>query len=101
MKQPLQTERDGSSMGRTAKKLFMHCFTTALLFLAVPWLGASAQPRNFVLTTETCPVCSEDQLATWRDTVDNTIGVAGKDPVGHQIGSYAARLENEARKRAE
>jgi hypothetical protein len=54
-------------------------------------LGVTAQAGNFVLTTATCPVCSDGQLEAWRYTVDNTMGVAGKDPVGHQIGSYAAK----------
>ena len=78
-------------MEPTAKKHFIYHFTTAILFAGVPWLGASAQADNFVLTEATCPVCSEDQLASWRDVTDNTMGVAGNDPVGHQIGSYAAK----------
>src|SRR5262245_51988159 len=79
MREPLQTERERSASDQPPRSLV--CFTAALLFLALSWLGKSAQADNFVLTTATCPPCTDGQLESWRYAVDNTMGVKGQDPV--------------------
>lgn len=39
-----------------------------------------------------CPICSQVKwLAEWKEASEESLGVAGKDVVGHRLGSYAAK----------
>jgi hypothetical protein len=46
------------------------------------------QPDAVVLTTDTCPICTEEQISAWRHVVLNQLGVDGIDVDGHWIGGF-------------
>jgi hypothetical protein len=46
------------------------------------------QPDAVVLTTDTCPVCTQEQISAWRHVVLNQLGVDGIDVDGHWIGGF-------------
>ncbi len=52
--------------------------------------GAQPEPRNFSLRSAVTPVTNDLQRNTWQLIVDDLLGVAGLDPVGHYIGYQAA-----------
>ncbi len=52
--------------------------------------GVQPEPRNYALTSAATPVTSELQRHTWQLIVNDYLGVAGLDPIGHYIGPEAA-----------
>jgi len=51
-------------------------------------VNANPQPDAVVLTTDTCPICTDEQITIWRHVVLNQLGVDGTDVDGHWIGGY-------------
>jgi len=47
--------------------------------------------ENYVLTAESCRECSPAEIEALEDTVEDSLGVTAVDPVGHKIGTYAAK----------
>lgn len=48
------------------------------------------EPNNFVLTTNTVDICTDQEKTDWEFASSATLGIVGRDPVGHQIGSFPA-----------
>jgi len=46
------------------------------------------QPDAVVLTTATCPVCTDEQIRVWQHVVLAQLGVDGTDVYGHWIGGF-------------
>ncbi len=49
---------------------------------------AHPKPDAVVLTTATCPICTDEQISTWRHVVLEQLGVDGIDVDGHWIGAF-------------
>src|SRR5687768_17583929 len=62
----------------------MYRLSIPSLLAALAFHPLSAQ--NTVLTTATCPVCTEPQKAAWAATHDSTIRLRPRDLLGHRIG---------------
>jgi hypothetical protein len=50
----------------------------------------AAEPANFEVTTETCPICSDGSLTTWDFVTANQLSIRGADPVGSYVGYWPA-----------
>ncbi len=49
---------------------------------------SNPKPDAVVLTTDTCPICTDEQISTWRHVVLEQLGVDGTDVDGHWIGAF-------------
>lgn len=61
-----------------------------LVLSALLLCTVACQPDNVELDSSELEACSPVQLAEWNDTVDNTLGINGRDPVGADIASFPA-----------
>jgi hypothetical protein len=49
---------------------------------------SNPKPDAVVLTTDTCPICTDEQISAWRHVVLEQQGVDGVDVDGHWIGAF-------------
>ena len=62
----------------------------ALLILTCLAISPVFAQTNYILTTATCPICTEQQISEWQFIWTKSLGVDGRDPVGHKIGPNPA-----------
>ncbi len=53
-------------------------------------LGGFAGAETNTIANSSCPVCNSTQTEEWQLVISNSLGVAGRDPVGYKIGPSPA-----------